>query len=173
MFETLHGKSRAWQNEKMPGPFPANDFACEQSAKKHSSPPALEAMSLHGPSFLGFIHPVKRNGVSGEELERDPATARSPHREIITIMSEYVEKEGIIEEYRTHEKDTGSSEVQIALLTARISHLTEHLRTHRKDYHSRHGLIKMASKRRKLLDYLKRNNLEKYQEIVQKLKLRR
>ena len=82
-------------------------------------------------------------------------------------------QKGIIEEYRTHEKDTGSSEVQIALLTARISHLTEHLRTHRKDFHSRHGLIKMASKRRKLLDYLKRNNLEKYQEIVQKLKLRR
>ena len=116
---------------------------------------------------------MERNGVSGDELERDPANARSPHREIIIIMSEYVKKEGIIAEYQTHEKDTGSSEVQIALLTARISHLTEHLRTHRKDIHSRHGLIKMASKRRKLLDYLKRNDLGKYQEIVQKLKLRR
>ena len=88
-------------------------------------------------------------------------------------MSEYVEKEGIIEEYRTHDKDTGSSEVQIALLTARIAHLTEHLRTHRKDFHSRHGLIKMASKRRKLLDYVKRKNLAKYQEIVKRLQLRR
>ena len=116
---------------------------------------------------------MERNGVFGDELKRDPANARSPHREKIIIMSEYVEKEGIIAEYRTHEKDTGSSEVQIALLTARISHLTEHLRNHRKDFHSRHGLIKMASKRRKLLDYLKRENLDKYQEIVQKLKLRR
>ena len=116
---------------------------------------------------------MERNGASGDELERDPADVRSPNRETIITMSEYVEKEGIIEEYRTHDKDTGSSEVQIALLTARIAHLTEHLRTHRKDFHSRHGLIKMASKRRKLLDYVKRNDLGKYQEIVQKLKLRR
>ena len=116
---------------------------------------------------------MERNGVFGDELKRDPANVRSPRREKLLIMSEYVEKEGIIEKYRTHEKDTGSSEVQIALLTARISHLTEHLRIHRKDFHSRHGLIKMASKRRKLLDYLKRENLEKYQEIVKKLKLRR
>ena len=116
---------------------------------------------------------MKRNGVDGDELKRDPATAGSPHREINIIMSEYVEKEGIIAEYQTHEKDTGSSEVQIALLTARIAHLTEHLRTHRKDFHSRHGLIKMASKRRKLLDYLKRKNLAKYQEMVQRLQLRR
>ena len=83
------------------------------------------------------------------------------------------EKTVIRDKHGRHEKDTGSSEVQIALLTGRISHLTEHLRTHRKDFHSRHGLIKMASKRRKLLDYLKRNDLKKYQEIVQKLKLRR
>jgi small subunit ribosomal protein S15 len=61
----------------------------------------------------------------------------------------------IIAEYKIHEKDTGSSEVQVALLTARINHLTEHLRTHRKDFHSRRGLLQMASRRRKLLDYLK------------------
>ncbi len=88
-------------------------------------------------------------------------------------MSEYVDKQNIIEENRAHEKDTGSGEVQIALLTARIAHLTEHLKTHRKDFHSRRGLLMMAARRRKLLDYLKRNNLEGYQALVQKLGLRR
>jgi small subunit ribosomal protein S15 len=82
-------------------------------------------------------------------------------------------KTDIITEYKTHEKDTGSSEVQIALLTARINHLTGHLRTHRKDFHSRRGLLQMASRRRKLLDYLKRTDLPKYNEILQKLSLRR
>ena len=88
-------------------------------------------------------------------------------------MSEYVDKQNIIEENRVHEKDTGSSEVQIALLSKRIAHLTEHLKTHRKDFHSRRGLLMMAAKRRKLLDYLKRKNLDSYQAIVQKLSLRR
>ena len=88
-------------------------------------------------------------------------------------MSEYVDKQNIIEENRVHEKDTGSSEVQIALLSKRIAHLTEHLKTHRKDFHSRRGLLMMAAKRRKLLDYLKRKNLESYQAIVKKLSLRR
>lgn len=84
-----------------------------------------------------------------------------------------VQKPEIIAQYKTHEKDTGSSEVQIALLSARISHLTEHLRTHRKDFHSRRGLLQMASRRRKLLDYLKRTDLPKYNEMLQKLSLRR
>jgi small subunit ribosomal protein S15 len=88
-------------------------------------------------------------------------------------MSEYVDKQNIIEENRVHEKDTGSSEVQIALLSKRIAHLTEHLKTHRKDFHSRRGLLMMAAKRRKLLDYLKRTNLKSYQDIVEKLSLRR
>jgi small subunit ribosomal protein S15 len=82
-------------------------------------------------------------------------------------------KPDIIAQFKIHEKDTGSSEVQIALLSARISHLTEHLRTHRKDFHSRRGLLQMASRRRKLLDYLKRTNLPKYNEMLQKLSLRR
>lgn len=84
-----------------------------------------------------------------------------------------VVKPDIIAEYKTHDKDTGSSEVQIALLTARINHLTEHLRTHRKDFHSRRGLLQMASRRRKLLDYLKRHNLPTYNELLQKLNLRK
>lgn len=82
-------------------------------------------------------------------------------------------KSTIIVDFRTHETDTGSSEVQIALLTARVNHLTEHLRTHRKDFHSRRGLIAMTTRRRKLLEYLKRTNLEKYNEIIKRLKLRR
>ncbi|MEC8865372.1 MAG: 30S ribosomal protein S15 [Verrucomicrobiota bacterium] len=88
-------------------------------------------------------------------------------------MSEQVNKQNIIEENRSHDKDTGSSEVQIALLTARIAHLTDHLKTHRKDFHSRRGLLMMAARRRKLLDYLKKNDLNRYQAIIEKLELRR
>ena len=88
-------------------------------------------------------------------------------------MSEVAVKQDVITKFRTHEKDTGSPEVQIALLTARINHLTDHLREHRKDFHSRRGLLQMASRRRKLLDYLKREDLNKYNEILQKLSLRK
>ena len=88
-------------------------------------------------------------------------------------MSEQVDKQKIIEDNRSHDKDTGSSEVQIALLTSRIAHLTEHLKTHRKDFHSRRGVLMMAARRRKLLDYLKKNVLKRYQSIFEKLGLRR
>jgi len=84
-----------------------------------------------------------------------------------------VVKPEIIAEYKIHEKDTGSSEVQIALLTARINHLTEHLRTHRKDFHSRRGLLQMASRRRKLLDYLKGKDADRYRALIEKLGLRK
>ncbi|MBI3885100.1 MAG: 30S ribosomal protein S15 [Opitutae bacterium] len=87
-------------------------------------------------------------------------------------MSQPVKSE-VIATYKTHETDTGSSDVQIALLTARINHLTEHLRTHRKDFHSRRGLLQMASRRRKLLDYVKREDLPKYNDLLQKLSLRK
>jgi small subunit ribosomal protein S15 len=88
-------------------------------------------------------------------------------------MSTTVEKPEIIAKFKTHDSDTGSSEVQIALLTARINHLTEHLRVHRKDCHSRRGLLQMASRRRKLLDYVKKHELSKYNELLQKLNLRK
>ena len=88
-------------------------------------------------------------------------------------MSKQVKKQNVVEDYRSHDKDTGFSEVQIALLSARISHLTEHLKSHRKDFHSRRGLLMMAAKRRKLLDYLKRTDLKRYQAIIEKLDLRR
>lgn len=88
-------------------------------------------------------------------------------------MTKAIEKDKIISDFKAHEKDTGSCEVQVALLTARINHLTEHLREHRKDFHSRRGLIKMTSRRRKFLDYMKRTNLEGYKEIIAKLGIRR
>ncbi|MBI2955974.1 MAG: 30S ribosomal protein S15 [Acidobacteria bacterium] len=82
-------------------------------------------------------------------------------------------KTGLIERYRLHGGDTGSPEVQIAVLSERINLLTDHFKTHRKDHASRRGLIKMVSKRRRLLDYLKRNDSERYKEIVEKLGLRK
>ncbi|MFP4352207.1 MAG: 30S ribosomal protein S15 [Puniceicoccaceae bacterium] len=84
-----------------------------------------------------------------------------------------IDKEKIISEFKTHDGDTGSAEVQIALLTARVSHLTDHLRVNRKDFHSRRGLLKMTARRRKLLDYVKRHDLDKYNELLKRLNIRR
>ena len=82
-------------------------------------------------------------------------------------------KERIVSDYRTHEGDTGSPQVQVALLTERINQLTEHFKTHKKDNHSRRGLLKMVSQRRSLLDYLKRRDIEQYHELIGRLGLRR
>ena len=82
-------------------------------------------------------------------------------------------KEEIIHEHRAHESDTGSPEVQVAVLTRRIAHLTEHLREHKHDYHSRRGLLKMVGKRRRLLKYLQKKDVERYRALIAKLGLRR
>ena len=82
-------------------------------------------------------------------------------------------KTAIIEQYRVHETDTGSPEVQIAMLTERINHLNEHLKIHKKDHHSRRGLLKMVGKRRGLWDYLMKNDIDRYRAIVSKLNLRK
>ena len=82
-------------------------------------------------------------------------------------------KSKIIEQYKRDEKDTGSPEVQIALLTERINELTEHLKVHEKDNHSRRGLLKMVGKRRNLLNYLSKKDINRYREIVEKLGLRK
>ena len=87
-------------------------------------------------------------------------------------MSEYVDKQNIIEENRVHEKDTGSSEVQIALLSKRIAHLTEHLKSNKKDHASRRGLLMMVGRRRRLLDYVHRHDANRYRSLTQRLKLR-
>lgn len=83
------------------------------------------------------------------------------------------EKTKIIKSHKTHEKDTGSPEIQIALLTKEILALTAHLKKHRKDNHSRRGLLKMVSKRKRLLDYLKRKDEKRYQETIKKLGLKK
>ena len=82
-------------------------------------------------------------------------------------------KTGIIEKYKLHDGDTGSPEVQVAILTERINHLNEHLKLHKKDHHSRRGLLKMVGQRRGLLNYLQENNIERYRAIVEKLNLRK
>ena len=82
-------------------------------------------------------------------------------------------KEKIVGDYKTHTTDTGSSQVQIALLTQRITELTEHFKVHKKDNNSRRGLLQMVSRRRKLLDYLRKTNINEYHEIIKKLGLRR
>lgn len=82
-------------------------------------------------------------------------------------------KTSVIEKFRTHESDTGSAEVQIAVLTARINELNEHLQTHKKDHHSRRGLLKMVGRRRNLLAYLKEKDLEKYRGLIAELGLRK
>lgn len=79
----------------------------------------------------------------------------------------------IIDEYKTHEGDTGSPEVQIALLTSRILYLTEHFKTHKQDYHSRAGLLKLVGQRRKLLNYLKKKDIQRYRDILGRLGLRK
>lgn len=81
-------------------------------------------------------------------------------------------KQNLIEEFKVHESDTGSTEVQVAILTSRIRELTDHMRIHKKDFHSRRGLLIMVGKRRKLLQYLKDRDFNRYQTLIQRLGLR-
>ncbi len=90
---------------------------------------------------------------------------------VVTLAKEV--KETVVGEYRTHDGDTGSPQVQVALLTRRINELTEHFKTHKKDNHSRRGLLKMVSQRRSLLEYLKRRDIESYHDLIGRLGLRR
>ncbi len=82
-------------------------------------------------------------------------------------------KQEIIEKFRIHENDTGSPEVQIAILTHQIRHLTEHLKVHKKDFHSRRGLLKMVGQRRRLLNYVKGKDIDRYRKLINELGLRR
>jgi small subunit ribosomal protein S15 len=83
------------------------------------------------------------------------------------------QKETIINDYKLHDNDTGSPEVQIALLSTRINYLTEHFKTHKKDHHSRRGLLKLVSQRRKLLDYLKKSDKARYEKVIERLEIRK
>ena len=82
-------------------------------------------------------------------------------------------KLAVIKEYATHEGDTGSPEVQVAILTSRIQYLTEHLKEHKKDHHSRRGLLKLVVQRRNMLDYLRRKDIERYRSLIERLGLRK
>ncbi len=84
-----------------------------------------------------------------------------------------VKKAGLVEKFRTHERDTGSPEVQVALLTERIVYLTEHFKTHKKDHHSRRGLLKLVGQRRRLLDYLKGKDGARYKKLIEGLGIRK
>ena len=88
-------------------------------------------------------------------------------------VQEAERKKEIIQKYQTHEGDTGSPEVQIALLSDRIAYLTDHFRIHKKDHHSRRGLLKIVSQRRRLLDYLKSRSVDRYRNLIQSLGIRR
>ena len=83
------------------------------------------------------------------------------------------QKERVILDYRKHESDTGSTDVQVALLTHRINELTDHFKTHTKDHHGRRGLLKMVGQRRRLLDYLKRQDADRYRQLIERLGLRK
>jgi small subunit ribosomal protein S15 len=102
----------------------------------------------------------------------DCETSAREHQEGTMPVSP-VRKLETITKFRAHESDTGSPEVQIALLSERISHLTEHLKSNHKDHHSRRGLLKMVGKRRSLLDYLKRKDADRYQKLIESIGLRR
>lgn len=97
-----------------------------------------------------------------QESKEDTAVVMTPE-----------DKARIIEEYKTHEGDTGSPEVQVALLTSRITYLTEHFKTHAKDFHSRTGLLKLVGQRRKLLNYLKKKDIQRYRDLIGRLNLRK
>ena len=83
------------------------------------------------------------------------------------------EKPNVVRQYRTHDTDTGSPEVQVALLTNRIGYLTDHFKGHAKDHHSRRGLLKLVSRRRRLLDYLKRESADRYHRLIERLGIRK
>jgi small subunit ribosomal protein S15 len=97
--------------------------------------------------------------------------ARSWRRTTVAFSKD--RKTDIIGNYRTHEGDTGSPEVQVALLSERISYLTEHFKTHAKDHHSRRGLLKLVGQRRRLLDYLKRKDTDRYADLIRRLGIRK
>ena len=122
-------------------------------------------------SLAGSVEaPVNEPEGFGVMLRHRRCRARSPTHESV---DPWPSKQDTIDEHRTHETDTGSPEVQIALLSTRISHLTEHLRTHPKDHHSRRGLLMLVGRRRRMLDYVRSIDVDRYREIVAKLGLRR
>ena len=112
----------------------------------------------------------------GDNVGTSGFTAAGTPKVVPAAIAEKAEKErraALIDEYKTNQSDTGSPEVQVAILTERIKNLTEHLESHKKDFHSRRGLLILVSRRRRLLDYLRRKSQERYQTLITRLGLRR
>lgn len=139
------------------GPCGASCSGCEHDIHRHIA----VGVDEHG-SHVDALHPPNRTGAREDEAKK-------------TRMSKAViaDKRRIIEEYANDEHDSGSPEVQVALLTARINHLTEHLKTHQKDHHSRRGLLQMVGRRRRLLGYLQKTDVDRYRSLIKRLGLRR
>jgi small subunit ribosomal protein S15 len=91
----------------------------------------------------------------------------------VLMAIDKAQKQSIINQFKLHDNDTGSPEVQIALLSKRINYLTEHFKTHKKDHHSRRGLLKLVSQRRKMLDYLKQSDRGRYEKVIERLEIRK
>jgi len=122
-----------------------------------------------GPPELGGA----THGPARGKAPQAPTSQLGVSRKGFFLMILGAKKAELIEKYKTHEKDTGSPEVQIAIITERIGQLTDHFKTHVKDHHSRRGLLKLVGQRRRLLDYLKASNLDRYRKIVGELNLRK
>ena len=120
-----------------------------------------------------YLTSVKRPLLGDATLRRFLTLGRLKNNWRNFIMLTPERKQELIETYRVHEGDTGSPEVQIAILTERITYLTEHLKEHKKDHHSRRGLLKMVGHRRRLLNYLRNIDIERYRTIIAKLNLRK
>lgn len=127
-----------------------------------------------GPASPPTLHPLLSNLDPLVSCPCVSYVSRLPkqrsNNELVQAMA--FEKAPTIQKYRTHESDTGSARVQVAVLTERINYLTEHFREHKKDHHSRRGLLKMVGKRRRLLNYLRRTDVDTYRQLVQELGLR-
>jgi small subunit ribosomal protein S15 len=172
-----------------PEPPPLEHATSRSSAPTPAQRPRLipnAVFAASGHQSSRTFNKVRPSGILSRRLKRRSAahlasragrpgpmptsTPRNPTR-----MSEKIDlaKPGVIAEHRLHDTDTGSPEVQIALLSERINHLTEHLKIHKKDHHSRRGLLMLVGRRRRLLDYVRANDVERYRTIIAKLGLRR
>ena len=140
--------------------------------REKSRPAGCESPCI-SPAGMLILCPVICLKLSpGETPTRDPASGECKNKEE-TAMITAEKKAEIIKEYQTKEGDTGSPEVQVAILTYRINDLNEHLKIHKKDHHSRRGLLKMVGQRRNLLNYLKEKDLERYRTLIARLGLRK
>ena len=122
---------------------------------------------MHSPTYPPSLHPTFPRAIIPDDVRRDEIEG------FALVMLDADVRERITREYRTHHNDTGSTELQVAILTERIRQVTDHLRTHRKDFHSRRGLVSMVSKRRRLLNYLSNEDVNRYQTLISRLGLRR